>query len=220
MPTINVRVKAVRARIDELQTKLEQMGDGDLSAGGTAEATASIPRFANCPLLGVTYAELYRANKIQETVYELLTQQCELAKVQEAKETPSVKVLDGANAARKEVFSAAIANHVPGCISGDDDRRRLGTRQGRVGQHRCRTSRENCSLTTPITTYQGRPGPYLRKRNARLQQVRDKILWFKRNAELTLLFAFAGPRLHEPWTFLLTNDRFISYRICNPTLQH
>jgi len=34
--------------------------------------------------------------KIEEVVYETLTQQFELAKVQEAKETPSVKVLDPA----------------------------------------------------------------------------------------------------------------------------
>jgi hypothetical protein len=34
--------------------------------------------------------------QIQEAVYESLTQQFELAKVQEAKETPSVKVLDPA----------------------------------------------------------------------------------------------------------------------------
>jgi hypothetical protein len=49
------------------------------------------------PLLGVTYTDLYRRVQIQEAVYEALTQQYELAKVQEAKETPSVKQLDRAN---------------------------------------------------------------------------------------------------------------------------
>jgi len=42
----------------------------------------------------VKYADYYRRAKIEETVYELLTEQYELAKVEEAKETPSVKVLD------------------------------------------------------------------------------------------------------------------------------
>jgi hypothetical protein len=46
------------------------------------------------PLLGVTYADLYRRTKVEEAVYEALTQQYELAKVQEVRETPSVKVLD------------------------------------------------------------------------------------------------------------------------------
>jgi hypothetical protein len=52
----------------------------------------------------VTYADLYQQTKIQETVYELLTQQYELAKVQEAKEIPSVKVLDVAIVPTKKSF--------------------------------------------------------------------------------------------------------------------
>ena len=40
------------------------------------------------------WADLYRQTKIQETVYELLRQQYELAKIQEAKEIPTVKMLD------------------------------------------------------------------------------------------------------------------------------
>ena len=52
----------------------------------------------------MTYADLYRQTKIQETVYELLTQQYELAKVQEAKEVPSVKVLDAAVVPTKKSF--------------------------------------------------------------------------------------------------------------------
>ena len=100
----NVRVHAVRARIDELQRKLEQMGGGDLSANATVDGSMLYPSIRKLPLLGVRYAELYRTNKIQETVFELLTQQCELAKVQEAKETPSVKVLDLAKVPEKKSF--------------------------------------------------------------------------------------------------------------------
>ena len=100
----NVRVRAVRARIEELQAKLKEMGGGDLSGDGTAGNDNLYPSIRKLPLLGVTYAELYRNNKIQETVYELLTQQSELAKVQEAKETPSVKVLDAARLPEKKSF--------------------------------------------------------------------------------------------------------------------
>jgi hypothetical protein len=42
--------------------------------------------------------------QIQEAVYETLTQQYELAKVQEAKETPSVKVLDAASLPERKSF--------------------------------------------------------------------------------------------------------------------
>lgn len=106
----NVRVRAVRARIDELQKKLNEMGGGDLASpapSGTSAPSVSAPLYPSIrklPLLGVTYADLYRKNKIQETLFELLTQQCELAKVQEAKETPSVKVLDAPTLPEKKSF--------------------------------------------------------------------------------------------------------------------
>src|SRR4029077_16061961 len=65
---------------------------------------AAYPTIRRLPLLGVTYADLYRRMQIQEAVYETLTQQFELAKVQEAKETPSVKVLDAASLPERKSF--------------------------------------------------------------------------------------------------------------------
>jgi hypothetical protein len=62
------------------------------------------PSIRNLPLLGVKYGDHYRHAKIQATVYELLTEQCELAKVQEAKETPSVKVLDPARIPERKSY--------------------------------------------------------------------------------------------------------------------
>jgi uncharacterized protein involved in exopolysaccharide biosynthesis len=100
----NIRVRAVHARIGELQNQLQQMGDGDLSQSGDIQTNSLYPSIRKLPLLGVTYAELYRTNKIQETVFELLTQQCEMAKVQEAKETPPVKVLDAPQLPEKKSF--------------------------------------------------------------------------------------------------------------------
>jgi hypothetical protein len=52
----------------------------------------------------VTYADLYRRTRIQEAVYETLTQEYQLTKVQEAKETPSVKVLDAARIPERKSF--------------------------------------------------------------------------------------------------------------------
>ena len=62
------------------------------------------PSIRQLPILGVTYADLFRRTKIQETLFEVLTQQYELAKVQEVKETPSVKVLDTALVPEKKSF--------------------------------------------------------------------------------------------------------------------
>jgi capsule polysaccharide export protein KpsE/RkpR len=100
----NIRVRSVQARIDELQKKLQQMGGGDLISGSTDGGAPLYPSIRKLPLLGVTYADLYRKTTIQETLFEVLTQQCELAKVQEAKETPSVRVLDAPTVAEWKSF--------------------------------------------------------------------------------------------------------------------
>jgi hypothetical protein len=62
------------------------------------------PSIRKLPILGVKYADFYRRTKIQEVVYQTLTQQYELAKVQEAKETPSVKVLDAPRIPERKSF--------------------------------------------------------------------------------------------------------------------
>jgi capsule polysaccharide export protein KpsE/RkpR len=94
----NVRVRSVQARITELRKQLERMGgkEGTEANSAATGGDSMYPSIRKLPLLGVTYADLYRRTRIQEAVYETLTQEYELAKVQEVKETPSVKVLDAA----------------------------------------------------------------------------------------------------------------------------
>jgi uncharacterized protein involved in exopolysaccharide biosynthesis len=97
----NIRVKSVQAHVNELQRALAKINSG---RGSTVEdATSPYPSVRNLPILGVKWADLYRQTKIRETVVELLTQQYEMARIQEAKEIPSVKVLDPAsNPERRE----------------------------------------------------------------------------------------------------------------------
>jgi capsule polysaccharide export protein KpsE/RkpR len=92
----NVRVRGAQARIAELQHQLEKLGGRPQNevVAGSSEDSSIYPSIRRLPLLGVTYADLYRESRVQEVVFETLTQQFELAKVQEAKEVPSVKVLD------------------------------------------------------------------------------------------------------------------------------
>ena len=99
----NVRVLAARARVNELQRNLNAIG-GSGTPDQVMNDKSLYPSIRRLPLLGVTYADLYQQTKIQQTVYELLTQQYELAKVQEAKEIPSVKVLDPAMVPTKKSF--------------------------------------------------------------------------------------------------------------------
>jgi uncharacterized protein involved in exopolysaccharide biosynthesis len=113
----NVRVRAAAARVNELQQKLNELGGGD-SQGNTKEAESLYPSIRKLPILGVTYADLYLQTKIQATVFELLTQQYELAKVQEAKEIPSVKVLDAAVTPTKKSFPPRLLITVLGTMLG------------------------------------------------------------------------------------------------------
>jgi capsule polysaccharide export protein KpsE/RkpR len=101
----NVRIRAVQARIAELQHQLEKLGGGTVASNLPATNSDSMyPSIRELPLLGVTWGDLYMRTRIEGAVYEALTQQYELAKVQEAKETPSVKVLDSARVPEKRSF--------------------------------------------------------------------------------------------------------------------
>lgn len=101
----NVRVRAAQARVNELQKQLERLGGEDEGAQ-PAPATSGLPypSLRKLPLLGEKYAELYRKTAIEGAVFETLTQQYEIAKVEEAKETPSVKVLDDASFPERRSF--------------------------------------------------------------------------------------------------------------------
>jgi uncharacterized protein involved in exopolysaccharide biosynthesis len=54
--------------------------------------------------LGFTYYDLYRQVVMQDTIYQTLTKQYEMAKVQEAKEIPPIKVLDEPDVPEKKSF--------------------------------------------------------------------------------------------------------------------
>ena len=103
----NVRVRSTQARVDELQRQIEKGLGGKSSEHGTAHAQDQHPLFPSIrelPALGVGYADLYRSTRVQEAVFQTLTQEYELAKVQEAKETPSVKVLDPPDVPERKSF--------------------------------------------------------------------------------------------------------------------
>ena len=91
----NVRVREAQARVDELQNQFQKMGS---TAGGVGGASLKpgqeYPSLRELPILGVAYSDLSRQLTLQENIYETLMKQYELAKVEEAKEIPPVKVLD------------------------------------------------------------------------------------------------------------------------------
>ena len=90
----NFRVKAASARVGELRAKLKTMSGVESADGAKPPGSELYPSLEQLPLLGNTYYELSRQAKIEEALYEVLIKQYELAKVEEAKELPSIKVLD------------------------------------------------------------------------------------------------------------------------------
>jgi len=101
----NVRVRSLQAQVDEYRRQLEKISGKPSTAAGektgekddsSDQNSAPYPTIQELPLLGVTWSDLYRQTKVEETVFETLTKQYEIAKVEEAREIPSIKVLDPA----------------------------------------------------------------------------------------------------------------------------
>jgi capsule polysaccharide export protein KpsE/RkpR len=111
----NVRVRATQARIAVLRGQLSKIGgssaplaaepstaaDDDHSTGKPDEL---YPPLRQLPRLAVPYADLYRQVQVQDTLFELLTQQYELARIQEAKDVPVVSVIDAPGIPEKKSF--------------------------------------------------------------------------------------------------------------------
>ena len=113
----NVRVRATEARIAELRHQLQKLGGSTLSASDDTAASSSepassqtqdYPTIRQLPGLGVPYADLFRRVRVQEAVFETLTKQYEMAKLEEAKESLSVKLLDAPEAPERKSFPPRI----------------------------------------------------------------------------------------------------------------
>lgn len=71
--------------------------------GSTASADNSdYPTVAELPIVGLTYYNLERRVRVDETLWEELTKQYEVAKVEEARQIPTVRVLDAAEVPRRK----------------------------------------------------------------------------------------------------------------------
>jgi capsule polysaccharide export protein KpsE/RkpR len=111
----NVRVRSARARIGVLQAEIAKMSgsskalpadDNKTGIGDDASnhSDSLYPPLRQLPRLAVPYTNLYREVQVQESVYELLTQQYELARIQEAKDVPVVSVIDAPGIPEKKSF--------------------------------------------------------------------------------------------------------------------
>jgi tyrosine-protein kinase Etk/Wzc len=90
----NVIIIKLKKEVEELQKQYNYLQYGnDESLENQKEFY--IP-FADVPSVGLKLANLLRDVKVQETVWQLLNQQFYQAKIQEARDTPTIQVLDEA----------------------------------------------------------------------------------------------------------------------------
>jgi hypothetical protein len=75
------------------------------SAGLKGESTdGELPSVRNLPIIGIKYLNLYREVKVRETVYRILVQEYELARIRENFKANTVTILDAPVMATKANF--------------------------------------------------------------------------------------------------------------------
>ena len=97
----NPELSRVRSSIEELKKQLYLLESGK-GGKGMLPGDRLHPAMVTVPGLALDYGRLLRELKVQETLYTLLTSQLEQAKLVEARDTPTVQVLDLAIPAEKK----------------------------------------------------------------------------------------------------------------------
>jgi capsule polysaccharide export protein KpsE/RkpR len=92
----NVRVRAAEARNATLQRELQRAnGQSPTDPNGEdVDPRHPYPPLRQLPQLGVRWANLYRNVRIHETVFDLLSEEYETARIEEVKSIPTVSVID------------------------------------------------------------------------------------------------------------------------------
>jgi tyrosine-protein kinase Etk/Wzc len=97
----NPELARLRSAIEELKKQLYVLESGT-TGKGMLPGDKLHPAMITVPSLALDYGRLMRELKVQETVYTLLTSQYEQAKLAEARDTPTVQVLDPAIPAERK----------------------------------------------------------------------------------------------------------------------
>lgn len=110
----NYRVRQADARIASLKKQLAGLAGSFTSSSGPVPGTDTdslpnstdelYPPLRQIPKLAVPYADLYRHVRVEEAVFEFLNQQYEIARIEEAKDIPTVSIIDAPGIPEKKSF--------------------------------------------------------------------------------------------------------------------
>ena len=106
----NPDLARIRSNIEELKKQLTLMESGKNGKGMLPGQERLHPAMISVPELALQYARLFRQVKVQETLFTLLTSQHEQAKIAEARDTPTVQILDTAVPADKRSRPRILLN--------------------------------------------------------------------------------------------------------------
>ncbi len=120
MRPVNPVVQRLESEIGALRSQLGELRSGGPALGSREDGDTLRLGLEQLPEIGRRYALLLRDVKIQETVYELLTEQLYQARIQETQTLPVIEVLDEASVpiakkspvVRKVALLAAILGFV------------------------------------------------------------------------------------------------------------
>jgi len=107
----NPELSRVRSSIEELKKQLYLLESGK-GGKGMLPGDRLHPAMVTVPKLALDYGRLLRELKVQETLYALLTSQLEQAKLAEARDTPTVQVLDQAIPAERKSKPRILLNTI------------------------------------------------------------------------------------------------------------
>ena len=105
----NPEIARVQSSISELRKQLQVMESGK-GRGERLPGDSLRPAITSVPALALQYGRLMRDLKVQETLYALLMAQYEQAKISEARDTPTVQVLDPAIPAERKSRPKILLN--------------------------------------------------------------------------------------------------------------
>lgn len=110
----NYRVRQADARIASLKKQLAGLAGSSTSSSGPvpdpdADPSPGVtdelyPPLRQIPKLAVPYADLYRRVRVEEAVFEFLNQQYEIARIEEAKDIPTISIIDAPGIPEKKSF--------------------------------------------------------------------------------------------------------------------
>lgn len=93
----NPQAQILKTEVDQIRAQLSKLQSGGKDMGSEYMIPA-----AKLPDTALAYARLLRNAKFQQTLFDMLTQQYEMARIQEAKDSPTVQVLDIAKTPEKK----------------------------------------------------------------------------------------------------------------------